>query len=71
MYYELFQTENVRELTWCLDWVGTPVSLQRSLVFIIATATKGFTLTDGKFVPVCNTTMMNVGILMVPSTNTQ
>jgi hypothetical protein len=29
-------------------------------VFIIATANKEFTLTAGKFVPVCNKTMMNV-----------
>jgi len=42
------------------DWVGTPVSFQRCLVFIFATANKEFTLTAGKFVPVCNSTMMNV-----------
>jgi len=42
------------------DWVGTPVSFQRCLVFIIAAANKEFTLTAGKFVPVCNKTMMNV-----------
>jgi len=56
----LFQAESVRDAAWGCDWVGTPVSFQRCLVFIIATANKEFTLTAGKFVPVCNRTMMNV-----------
>jgi len=43
-------------------WVGTPVSFQRCLFFITATANKEFTLTAGKFVPVCDKTMMNVRI---------
>ncbi|GFG34729.1 hypothetical protein Cfor_02985, partial [Coptotermes formosanus] len=51
--------ENVRDAVWGCDWVGTPVSFQRCLVFIIAAANKEFTLTAGKFVPVCNKTMMN------------
>jgi hypothetical protein len=71
MSYELFQAENVREAAWGSDWVGTPVTFQRCLIFIIATANKGFTLTAGKFVPVSNSTMMNVRILIVPSTTTQ
>ena len=71
MCYELFQAENVRESAWGCDWVGTPVLFQRSLIFIIATANKGFTLTAGKFVPVCNTTMMNVWKVNLPSTNPQ
>jgi len=56
----LFQAESVRDAAWGCDWVGTPVSFQRCLVFIIATANKEFTLTAGKFVPVSNETMMNV-----------
>jgi hypothetical protein len=32
-------------------------------MFIIAGANKEFTLTAGKFVPVCNKTMMNVRLL--------
>jgi hypothetical protein len=68
MYYELFQAENVRNAAMGCDWVGAPVYFQRCLVFIIATANKGFTLTAGKFVPVSNTTMINVRILIVPST---
>jgi hypothetical protein len=69
--HELFQAENVRDAAWGCDWVGTPVSFQRSLVFIITTANKGFTLTAGKFVPVSNSTMMNVRILIIPSATTQ
>jgi hypothetical protein len=57
---ELFQAENVGEAAWGCDWVGTPVPFQRCLVFMIATANKEFTLTAGKFVPLCNKTMMNV-----------
>jgi hypothetical protein len=54
------QAEMVRDAAWGSDWVGTPVPLQRCLVFITATANKEFTLTAGKFVPVCNKTMMKV-----------
>ena len=68
MYYGLFQAENIRDVVWGCDWVGTPVSFQRCLVFIITTANKGFTLTAAKFVPVSNTTMINVTILIVRST---
>jgi len=67
MYYELFQAENIRDAAWGCDWVGTPVSFQRCLVFIITIADKGFTLTAGKFVPVSNTTMMNVRIIIILS----
>ncbi|PNF24013.1 hypothetical protein B7P43_G08633 [Cryptotermes secundus] len=52
--------ERVRDAAWGCDWVGTPVPFQRCLAFIIATANKEFTLTAGKFVPVTNSTMMNV-----------
>jgi hypothetical protein len=71
MYYVLFQAENMRDAAWGCDWVGTPVSFQRSLVFIIASANKEFTLTAGKFVPVSNTTMINVRIIIFPSTTKQ
>jgi 7tm Odorant receptor. len=50
----------VSDAAWNCDWVGTTVQFQRSLFFIIAVAKKDFTLTAGKFVPVCNKTMMNV-----------
>jgi hypothetical protein len=56
------QAESVRDAAWGCDWVGTPVPFQRCLAFIIATANKEFTLTAGKFVPVSNSTMMNVRI---------
>ncbi|XP_023716972.1 odorant receptor 85b isoform X1 [Cryptotermes secundus] len=54
------QAESVRDAAWGYDWVGTPVPFQRCLAFIIATANKEFTLTAGKFVPVSNSTMMNM-----------
>jgi hypothetical protein len=60
VFHEIFQAESVRDAAWGCDWVGTPVPFQRCLAFIIATANKEFTLTAGKFVPVSNSTMMNV-----------
>ena len=58
---EIFQAESVRDAAFGCDWVGTAIPFQRCLMFIIATANKGFQLTAGKFVPVSNLTMMNVG----------
>jgi len=66
--FDMFQAEIVRDAVWGCDWVGTPVQFQRCLVFIIATANKEFTLTAGKFVPVSNSTIVNVRILIVLST---
>jgi hypothetical protein len=60
MLPKLFQAERVKEAAWGCDWIGTPVSFQRCLLFIITTANKQFTLTAAKFVPVSNKTMMNV-----------
>ena len=57
----MFQAESVRDAAFGCDWVGTSISFQRCLMFIIATANKEFQLTEGKFVPVSNLTMMNVG----------
>jgi hypothetical protein len=53
----------VKDAAMVCDWVGTPVPFQRCLFFIIAAANKEFTLTAGKFAPVCNKTMMNVRLL--------
>jgi hypothetical protein len=63
MFTPLFQAESVRDAAWGCDWVGTPVPFQRCLAFTIAIANKEFTLTAGKFVPVSNSTMMNVRTL--------
>jgi hypothetical protein len=52
----------VSDAAWGCDWVGTPVSFQRCLVFIIASAKKEFTLTAGKFVSISNKTMMHVSL---------
>jgi hypothetical protein len=57
----MFQAESVRDEAFGCDWVGTPIQFQRCLVFIMATANKGFQLTAGKFVQLSNLTAMNVG----------
>jgi hypothetical protein len=54
----------VGEAVWGCELIGTPVSIQRCLVFITATANKEFTLRDGKFVPDSNKTMINVRLLI-------
>jgi len=56
----MLQAESVRDAAFGCDWAGTPIPFQRCLVFIIATANKGFQLTAGKFVPVSNVTTLNV-----------
>jgi hypothetical protein len=56
----------VRDAAFGCDWVGTAIPFQRCLMFIIATANKEFQLTAGKFVPVSNVTMMNVGKINIP-----
>ena len=52
----------MRDAAFGCDWVGTPIPFQRSLMFIIAAANKGFQLTAGKFVSVSNVTTVNVCI---------
>ena len=56
----MLQAEGVRDAAFGCDWVGTLIPFQRCLMFIIARADKEFYLTAGKFVPVSNTTMLNV-----------
>jgi hypothetical protein len=63
--FKLFQAESIKFAAWEIDWVGAPVPFQRCVVIIIAAANKEFRLTAGKFVPVCNSTMINVRILIV------
>jgi len=58
--FYILQAEGVRDAAFGCDWVGTPVPFQQSLMFVIATASKEFHLTAGKFVPVSNATMINV-----------
>ena len=57
----MFQAESVGDAAFGCDWVGTPIQFQRCLIFFIARAKKEFHLTAGKFVPVSNSTMTNVG----------
>ncbi|KDQ83630.1 hypothetical protein L798_06891 [Zootermopsis nevadensis] len=59
--YELsYQAENVRDAAWGCDWVGTPVSFQKSIRLIISSANKEFTLTAGKIVPVTISTLVTM-----------
>ena len=62
----MFQAESVSDAAFGCDWVGTAIPFQRCLLFIIATANKALQLTAGKFVPVSNVTMMNVGKINTP-----
>jgi hypothetical protein len=55
----MFQSGRVRDAAWESDWVGTPISHQRS-INIIMTVTKDFVLTAGKIIPVCRRTVMLV-----------
>jgi hypothetical protein len=64
VFVKLCQAERVRG-SMGLRLVGTPVLLQDSFPFVIAAANKEFELTAGKFVPRCNSTMMNVRLLIV------
>ncbi|XP_069688267.1 odorant receptor 4-like isoform X2 [Periplaneta americana] len=54
------QGERVRDAAWSCDWIGAPVSFQRSLSLVIASANKQFILTAGKCVPVSKQTMLNM-----------
>jgi hypothetical protein len=66
----MIQAVILRDAAFGCDWVGTAISIQRCVMFIIATANKGFQLTVGKFVPVSNVTMFNVcSRVKLPVTN--
>jgi hypothetical protein len=54
----MFQAESVRDAAFVRAWEGTPISLQRCLMFIIATANKNFQLIAEKFVPVINVILL-------------
>ncbi|XP_069688269.1 odorant receptor Or2-like [Periplaneta americana] len=54
------QAQRVRDAAFACDWIGAPVSFQRSLSFMIACANKEFILTAGKCVPVSKETMVNM-----------
>jgi len=56
----MLHTESVRDAAFGCDWVGTAITFQQGLMFIIAAANKEFNLTAGKFVPVSNVTTLNV-----------
>ncbi|XP_021941929.1 uncharacterized protein LOC110840919 [Zootermopsis nevadensis] len=58
--YTAVTADRVRDAAWDCDWVGSPITFQRCLYFIINIANKEFILTAGKFVPVSKATMMNM-----------
>ncbi|KAJ4437188.1 hypothetical protein ANN_17323 [Periplaneta americana] len=51
--------DSVRHAAWNSDWVGTPVTYQKSISFIIMISSKGFELKAWKVVPVSNSTFMS------------
>jgi hypothetical protein len=53
----------VRDAAWESNWVGAPKSFQHAIKFIIS-VTKEFTLTAGKVIPVYQSTVMVVRILL-------
>ena len=55
-----FQAAEIADVAYSVDWIGTPISFQRSILIIITMAQQEFYLTAGKFVPVSRKTMMNV-----------
>jgi hypothetical protein len=60
MSIKYLQAESLSDAAWGTDWIGTPVSFQRCMLFIIATARREFALTAGKFVSVSRETMLKV-----------
>ncbi|KAJ4451631.1 hypothetical protein ANN_03100 [Periplaneta americana] len=60
MYFVVYlQSGRVKDAVWNCEWVGAPVSFQRSLVFMLS-VTKDFKLTAGKIIPVYQRTVMAV-----------
>ncbi|KAJ4437187.1 hypothetical protein ANN_17322 [Periplaneta americana] len=51
--------DSVRHAAWNSDWVGTPVTYQKSISFIIMISIKGFELKAWKVVSVSNSTFMS------------
>ncbi|XP_021941931.1 uncharacterized protein LOC110840920 isoform X2 [Zootermopsis nevadensis] len=58
--FSIVTTQRIKDAAWGCDWVGTPVSFQKSIRLIISSANKEFTLTAGKIVPVTISTMVNM-----------
>ncbi|PSN45085.1 Odorant receptor 98 [Blattella germanica] len=54
------KAQYIAEAAYGVDWVGTPLSIQSSILIIITQSNKEFTLTAGKFVPVSNKTMLSI-----------
>jgi hypothetical protein len=57
----------VSDAAWGSDWIGTPTSFQKSLIFVIATSKREFTLTAGGFVTVSRESMLKVSAMSLSS----
>ena len=55
-----FQINNIKFSAYDADWVGAPISFQRSILVITTATTRDFTFTAGKFIPINNETLMSV-----------
>jgi hypothetical protein len=62
----LFQSGRVGDAAWGCNWVGAPVSFQRSIMFMISVS-KEFKLTAGKIIPVHQGTVMTVRTVFRPA----
>ncbi|KAJ4437160.1 hypothetical protein ANN_17295, partial [Periplaneta americana] len=60
-----FQAQRVRDAAFGCDWVGAPISFQKSLSLMIACTNKEIILTAGKCVPVSKETMVNVSAVIL------
>ncbi|PSN45630.1 Odorant receptor 97 [Blattella germanica] len=54
------KVESVKTAVYDVDWIGTPISFQKSLLFITKMADKPFKLTGGKIKPINNETLMDI-----------
>ncbi|KAJ4437179.1 hypothetical protein ANN_17314 [Periplaneta americana] len=52
------QYESVKDAAWSSEWIGTSVSYQRCISFMISVSSKGFNLQAGKILPVTYSTLM-------------
>ena len=56
----MFQAGIVEDADFGCDWAGTPIPIQRYIMYINVAANKMSQLIGGKFVPVSNVTMFCV-----------
>ncbi|PSN49282.1 Odorant receptor 95 [Blattella germanica] len=52
--------ENVKRAAWECDWIGAPIPMQKTILFIISRGNKDTEITAGKFVPLSNVTLLHM-----------